>query len=189
MVHVHLHDHLRSHGVPHMGTGGSVVLEPLWEELLATEELTSSSAVSCEYALPPRYEAVKDARDFALTTLRRWNLAELFDSVSLVASELVTNALRHGLSAESARWDSPIQLCLVRRASRVLCVVRDPSSKGPVSKEPDFISESGRGLHLVDCFSDTWGWHPLGSHGKIVWALFQSQSEGFGTTGRRHVAL
>ncbi|WP_461005423.1 ATP-binding protein [Streptomyces capparidis] len=166
-----------------------MVLEPLWEELLATEELTSSSAVSCEYALPPRYEAVKDARDFALTTLRRWNLAELFDSVSLVASELVTNALRHGLSAESARWDSPIQLCLVRRASRVLCVVRDPSSKGPVSKEPDFISESGRGLHLVDCFSDTWGWHPLGSHGKIVWALFQSQSEGFGTTGRRHVAL
>lgn len=189
MVHVHLHDHLRSHGVPHMGTSGSVVLEPLWEELLASEELTTSRAVSCEYPLPPRFEAVKDARDFALTTLRRWNLAELFDSVALVASELVTNALRHGLSsADSFHWDFPIQLCLVRRASRVLCVVRDPSSEGPVSKEPDFVSESGRGLHLVDSFSDTWGWHPLAGTGKIVWALFQSPNEGY-SGARRPIAM
>ncbi|WP_189130911.1 ATP-binding protein [Wenjunlia tyrosinilytica] len=159
-----------------MGTGGSVVLEPLWQELLASAEFEAPGAVSisCEFELPPRFEAVKDARDFAMTTLRRWNLAELFDSVALVASELVTNALRHGMSQGPSHPGAPIQLCLIRKASRVVCAVRDPSDQGPVSKEPDYISESGRGLHLVDSFSDTWGWHPLAGAGKIVWALFHS---------------
>jgi anti-sigma regulatory factor (Ser/Thr protein kinase) len=178
MVHVHLHDHLRSHGVLHMRTQGSVVLEPLWHELLAAEELGApgATAVSCEFELPPCFESVKDARDFAMTTLRRWNLVDLFDAVALVASELVTNALRHGVPRGSTHC-GPIQLCLIRRASRVVCAVRDPSDEGPVSKEPDFISESGRGLHLVDCFSDTWGWHPLAGAGKVVWALFHSAGE------------
>src|SRR4029078_2635376 len=76
MVHVHLHDHLRSHGVLHMGTGGSVVVEPLWIELLAREEFEAPGAISisCEFELAPRFESVKDARDFAMATLRRWNL-------------------------------------------------------------------------------------------------------------------
>ena len=36
-------------------------------------------------------------------------------------------------------------------------------------------AESGRGLFLVDSFSDSWGWHPLAGtlHGKVVWALFR----------------
>jgi anti-sigma regulatory factor (Ser/Thr protein kinase) len=182
MVHVHLHDHLRSHGVLHMETGGSVLLEPLWHELLAAEELgvPGAASVSCEYELPACFEAVKDARDFAMTTLRRWNLHDLLDAVALVASELVTNALRHAVSQESAHRGHPIQLCLIRRSSRVVCAVRDPSDVGPVSKEPDFVSESGRGLHLVDSFSDTWGWHPLLGPGKVVWALFHSADEAMG---------
>jgi hypothetical protein len=37
----------------------------------------------------------------------------------------------------------------------------------------DYVAESGRGLHLVESFSETWGWHPIGSAGKVVWALFR----------------
>lgn len=50
----------------------------------------------------------------------------------------------------------------------------DPSSIGPVAREADFVAESGRGLHLVESFSRSWGWHPLGS-GKVVWALFEAE--------------
>jgi hypothetical protein len=38
----------------------------------------------------------------------------------------------------------------------------------------DLAAESGRGLYLVESFSDGWGWHPLAGalRGKVVWALF-----------------
>ncbi|WP_241002426.1 ATP-binding protein [Streptomyces sp. CB01881] len=145
--------------------------------------------VTC--TLAPRYEAVRTARDFARTALQRWGLDELFDDVALVASELVTNALRHAIGARPAAAGSalddydfpvqptadgrlPIRISLVHRAPQVVCAVSDPSSIGPVAREADFVAESGRGLHLVDSFSRSWGWHPLGS-GKVVWALFEAE--------------
>jgi hypothetical protein len=39
---------------------------------------------------------------------------------------------------------------------------------------PDYIAQTGRGLHLVDSFSLAWGWVPLHPAGKVVWALFPS---------------
>ena len=57
---------------------------------------------------------------------------------------------------------------------RLICAVRDCSDASPVEGEADFSAESGRGLYLVDSFSDSWGWHRLedAAHGKVVWALF-----------------
>ncbi|MFJ4847714.1 MULTISPECIES: ATP-binding protein [unclassified Streptomyces] len=150
-----------------MWTDSSTGLQPLWNGL-APERLSSSSATSCP--LPPRYEAVGDARRFTRSTLRSWNLDALQDGVELVASELVTNALRYALPEEPT--EGCVRLSLVRWSTRVVCAVRDPSSHGPVTKAPDFVAESGRGLHLVESFSETWGWHPLSGAGKVVWALF-----------------
>ncbi|MFG2823055.1 ATP-binding protein [Kitasatospora sp. NPDC048365] len=146
---------------------------------------TDPHVVSC--TLAPRFEAVRTAREFARSTLQGWGLGELFDDVSLVASELVTNALRHALGAvEPARLPAqpgphqapdamlPIRISLVHRAPQVVCAVSDPSSAGPVAREADFVAESGRGLHLVDSFSRSWGWHPLAGAGKVVWALFEA---------------
>ncbi|MCL2729487.1 MAG: ATP-binding protein, partial [Actinomycetia bacterium] len=56
--------------------------------------------------------------------------------------------------------------------SRVVCAVRDPSVTAPIAKDPDYVAETGRGLHLVGSFSENWGWHPLSGAGKVVWALF-----------------
>jgi hypothetical protein len=175
--------------------------------------------VNC--ALAPRHESVRTAREFTKLTLNRWGLADLFDDIALVASELVTNALRHALAAGSlpeqrvSHWgrrgapnsnpdpiarrldgagdgSSPlIRLSLVRRAPQVVCAVSDPSSSGPVAREADWVAESGRGLHLVDSFSQSWGWHPVAA-GKVVWALFElPESAGFPGTDshneeRRH---
>lgn len=140
-------------------------------------------------ALHPQPESVKVARDFAKATLRSWGMAELVDDLGLVVSELVTNALRHGVpcgvdgqpdgSRSSGGSDHvrPIQLSLQRNGTQVVCAVSDPSDDIPVRRghDPDQIAEAGRGLYLVDCFSRAWGWTPVTGRGKVVWALFCPQ--------------
>ncbi|MCH0540697.1 ATP-binding protein [Streptomyces sp. MUM 203J] len=162
-----------------MGTNGSTMLAPLRQGLPPIDAASVSSSASC--ALPARYEAVRGARQFTNTTLTQWNLGDRFDDVALVVSELVTNALRHALPADTPRdrpLDPPVRLHLMRWAGRLVCAVRDPSPQSPVAREAaedDFSAESGRGLFLVESFSDSWGWHPLAGtlHGKVVWAMFR----------------
>ncbi|MFG7946280.1 ATP-binding protein, partial [Streptomyces cacaoi] len=119
-----------------MGTDGSTVLEPLWQGLPTLDAASVSGSASC--ALPPRYEAVKSARDFTRRTLDRWGLDREFDDVALVVSELVTNAMRHGLApgadhgaASGDEGDPPVRLHLMRWSSRLVCAVRDPSTTPP----------------------------------------------------------
>lgn len=168
-----------------MGTNGSTMLEPLRQGLPPIDPSAVSGSATC--ALPARYEAVGGARQFTRTTLSGWGLNERFDDVALVVSELVTNALRHALPTDAPRepQDPPVRLHLMRWTSRLVCAVRDPSQASPVASEAEDSAESGRGLFLVDSFSDCWGWHPspvwtTGSavtvpapRGKVVWALFR----------------
>ncbi|MFB7335099.1 ATP-binding protein [Streptomyces adustus] len=159
-----------------MGTNGSTMLEPLRQGLPPLDPAAVSSAASC--ALPARYEAVGEARRFTRRTLDQWAIEERFDDVCLVVSELVTNALRHALPNGTAcdrEQHPPVRLHLMRWTERLVCAVRDPSHESPATRPADdFSAESGRGLFLVDSFSDGWGWHPLAGtlHGKVVWALF-----------------
>ncbi|ARF56707.1 ATP-binding protein [Streptomyces gilvosporeus] len=173
-----------------MGTTVLTMLEPLWQGLPPVDPLSVSGSVSC--TLPPRYESVGGARKFTRDTLRDWDLDELFDGVALVVSELVTNALRHAVLApaeplaveprvpeqrlaEPSPAAAPARLHLMRWSSRLICAVRDSSDASPVAGEADSAAESGRGLYLVESFSDSWGWHRLTGtmHGKIVWAQFR----------------
>lgn len=160
-----------------MGTNGSTMLEPLRQGLPPLNLAAASDAASC--TLPARYEAVREARQFTRKTLDQWDLSDRFDDVCLVVSELVTNALRHALPGGAPRpgpQDPPVRLHLLRWSERLVCAVRDPSDDSPVARDSDdFSAESGRGLFLVDSFSDSWGWHPLAGalSGKVVWALFR----------------
>ncbi|GAA4063180.1 ATP-binding protein [Actinomadura miaoliensis] len=65
-----------------------------------------------------------------------------------------------------------IRLRLLHQGSWLLCGIMDASPAAPRRKEPDYIAETGRGLHLVESFSDRWGWRAL-PEGKVVWALFR----------------
>ncbi|MCB5183365.1 ATP-binding protein [Streptomyces antimicrobicus] len=165
-----------------MGTNGSTVLEPLRQGLPPVDPTAVSGSASC--ALPARYEAVRGARSFTRSTLTQWGLDDRFDDVALVVSELVTNALRHALPDEARPVEEPpVRLHLMRWSTRLVCAVRDPSEDrpggafSPERTDENCDAESGRGLFLVDSYSDSWGWHPLAGRltGKVVWALFLLQ--------------
>jgi hypothetical protein len=117
------------------------------------------------------------ARDFTLATVRRWGMAAVADDIGIVVSELLTNALRHApqdrVSApprRTAGW--PIRLGLLCGGNCVLCAVADPSDAVPAMREPDYLEESGRGLHVIASLSEDWGWTTPAQDGKVVWALF-----------------
>jgi len=85
---------------------------------------------SATCALSPLPESVKIGRDFARATLGHWGMATLTDLAELVISELLTNALRHGIpSARQLAGDSPIRLKLLGQAPYLMCMVTDPEPR------------------------------------------------------------
>jgi anti-sigma regulatory factor (Ser/Thr protein kinase) len=116
--------------------------------------------------------AVRAARDFTRATLRRWEIADRRDDITLVVSELLTNALEHA-APRPGGWPVRIGLLQSRPDTAVLCAVADPSPAPPVPVPPGHLAESGRGLHVVEEISDTWGYTTAPRRGKVVWATFE----------------
>ncbi|GII57906.1 hypothetical protein Pth03_62950 [Planotetraspora thailandica] len=125
--------------------------------------------------------AARTARHFTTSVLKTWSMSDIADDASLAVSELVANAVGHGLRRMTAD-PHPVRLFLFRSRESVVCMVTDPSDDPPMPREPDFVAESGRGLHVVAAVSHTWGWTPLHPRGKAVWAGFVVT--GIGITGR-----
>ena len=120
-------------------------------------------------------QAVSAAREFATSIVQRWGAAERSGDIAVVVSELLTNALRYALPEPStARPRRAIQLGLLQLGPCVLCAVADPSRRPPVLTNPGALAETGRGLQVVDAFSDCWGYAALGDPGKVVWAIFST---------------
>jgi anti-sigma regulatory factor (Ser/Thr protein kinase) len=110
------------------------------------------------------------ARDFTRHTLQAWALGDLADDASVIVSELVTNALRHGLKGHADAPPASVELILCWAASMVFCVVTDPGASPPVLADPDPAAEAGRGLHVVEALACDWGWGMLDPARKAVWA-------------------
>ncbi|HEY7484709.1 MAG TPA: ATP-binding protein [Streptosporangiaceae bacterium] len=131
--------------------------------------------------LRPNLGSPKTAREFTRRTFSAWNIEDLYNDVSVVVSELVTNALCHGLNEASySALARPIHLMLLAREDRVLSAVIDPSDKTPALAPAKHFSETGRGLRIVAVMSDAWGWVPFAAGGKAVWAAFDMPG---GTSG------
>jgi anti-sigma regulatory factor (Ser/Thr protein kinase) len=123
--------------------------------------------------------AVPCARLHAKNILHEWRVAHLTDTVELLVSEIVTNAVR--ASAEHARHRQDpgqavgvptVRLWLTSNGHRVLIRVWDPDDRAPAPETAGLAAESGRGLLLVDTLSTQWGcFAPGNKDGKIVWAM------------------
>ena len=137
-----------------------------------------------------RLAAVESAAKVARAVIREWlddvGLAGLEDTLTLVATELIANAV-----AASAQWallnrrSVPPSLLLIldARDGRVLVEVWDVSEEPPVAAglPEEWGSETGRGLFMVGTLADEWGWRPCaGMPGKCVWAVVGLDGDGTG---------
>ncbi|MEU1488393.1 ATP-binding protein [Streptomyces sp. NPDC005752] len=119
-------------------------------------------------------ESLRQARAFVREALERWELHSGADDVALVAGELMSNAVCHGLNpGELHAGRSAARLGLARQDGTLVCAVNDPSPEMPVLRQADESLERGRGLRIIDALSSSWGWSQPsrpGRPGKTVWA-------------------
>jgi serine phosphatase RsbU (regulator of sigma subunit)/anti-sigma regulatory factor (Ser/Thr protein kinase) len=109
--------------------------------------------------LEPEEQAPGRARRLARRALARWDLEDLSDSVELLVSEVVTNAVRYA--------ERPVTLRLLR-TDVLRCEVGDDSPQLPRQRRARDTDEGGRGLFLVNRLARRWGATRL-STGKVVW--------------------
>ncbi|MEH0636117.1 SpoIIE family protein phosphatase [Streptomyces bottropensis] len=109
--------------------------------------------------LEPEEMAPGRARRLARHALSRWGLEELTDSVELLISEVVTNAVRYATR--------PVTLRLLR-TDVLRCEVTDDVPQLPRLRQARATDEGGRGLYLVNRLAKRWGATRL-SAGKVVW--------------------
>ncbi len=118
-----------------------------------TEALTS--------ALPGSSRAAFEARSLVMSAMRRWRCLADIETVRLLTSELVTNALTH------AREPLAIRAYPVGAGVRV--EVGDGAEQAfPLPRTARRPLSDGRGLEIVDAMASRWGWRRT-QGGKVVW--------------------
>jgi PAS domain S-box-containing protein len=129
-------------------------------------------------------ESVAPMRRHVACVLESWGLGHRIELAELLASEVVTNAVRHAVVPEeddalpSTTVASPVRLVeltapritlSMRRGRQALWVeVADSDVRLPRLRLAGADDEGGRGLYLVDALADRWGTRPL-DDGKVVW--------------------
>jgi anti-sigma regulatory factor (Ser/Thr protein kinase) len=90
---------------------------------------------------------------------------QLADDLELLASELVTNALRYGTRAAG---DDAVELVLWPADGHYWLAVSDPGTGVPALTRANTQAHGGRGLLLVDALSAAWAVVPRRNCGKSV---------------------
>ncbi|GHB55932.1 ATPase [Streptomyces viridiviolaceus] len=133
------------------------------------ESTASDSDEPWEYTLyiPNDLRAVTICRRTLRLILTMHGLIRLVDTAELLATELISNSVRHtkGPAALRVRWSAGVL--------RIGAWDADPEPPEPPGKLERLVrAEEGRGLALVRACADLWGWQPLargGNRGKYVW--------------------
>jgi signal transduction histidine kinase len=122
--------------------------------------------------------AAAAAREHARTIVGDWAMACTAEDVTLVVSELVTNAVAASTDADGrprctdiSGGPPVIHLRLRSDRTRIVIEVWDQGRGTPEVEQPGQDAENGRGLLFVEAFSERWGWDQVpGWPGKVVWA-------------------
>lgn len=126
--------------------------------------------------MPALPRSVTQVRSYARWLLGTWQLESMADTVELLVSELVTNAINATGVIDEGPDESdlvgkvkPIYVCLSLRSETLLIEVWDASSQPPLKRAATDEDENGRGLLLVQALSKEWGCDVLETGGKTVW--------------------
>ncbi|GAB2814960.1 hypothetical protein GCM10022221_11040 [Actinocorallia aurea] len=123
-------------------------------------DLTGIPAANvARWMLEPRRTTPSRIRRLIRATLRSWGLTDQIEITELLATEVVTNAVRFATR--------PIELRLVQ-TEHLLVEVMDDEYTLPVLRDAHEDDEGGRGLQLVSRLARRWGATRTAS-GKIVW--------------------
>jgi len=122
---------------------------------------------SASLQLPPEPASVPLARRHTAAVLEQHGGGIDGDSVMLVVSELVTNAVRHAAT--------DLRLRVVADPELLRVEVEDGSPALPAPGQPGPFDAGGRGLPLVEAIADRWGAEATAT-GKLVWAELRTTS-------------
>ena len=110
--------------------------------------------------LPPEPSSATRARALARDRLGESCSHDTLETVALLVTELVTNAILHART--------PLQLTVESRPGGLRISVMDESSDQPAVRRFETDAVTGRGLALVEQLASSWGVDPTPS-GKAVW--------------------
>jgi anti-sigma regulatory factor (Ser/Thr protein kinase) len=110
--------------------------------------------------LPPEPASATRARQLARERLRVVCSPEALDTVALLVTELVTNAILHART--------PLQLVIETRPDHIRVCVEDASPQTPEVRNYATDAVTGRGLALVEQLATSWGVDRTPT-GKSVW--------------------
>ena len=132
-------------------------LEALVGLVEAVEQLLSEASQRFEQDT----QSPRAARRFVTQALTGWDDGDLTDTVTLLVSELVTNAVLHAGS------EVEVMVRLTTTAARI--EVTDDSVEAVAPRDAGRDDDSGRGLALVGNLARRWGVRPAPAGGKTVW--------------------
>lgn len=118
-------------------------------------------------------ESVGMIRGQVRAALEFHDLDGYVEDAELIASELVSNAVRHARKSDTDKIT--VALIRVERPSGVALIVVDSSPEPPVKREFTLDDEGGRGLAIVDALAAHWDWRPEGD-GKAVIAILSNEA-------------
>jgi anti-sigma regulatory factor (Ser/Thr protein kinase) len=116
--------------------------------------------------LPASPVAAPVARRLLERACESWSIPQIRDAAELVATELVTNAVRHA---------GTVVLTVSLRPPFLQISVADDSRSPPDVRGANLYDEHGRGLLMIDALSSDWGATYLAG-GKVVWAKILVQA-------------
>jgi serine phosphatase RsbU (regulator of sigma subunit) len=103
--------------------------------------------------------SAREARRLVIKPLKKWKLAAMVPTTQLLASELVTNAIRYA--------EGPVTLRLICEDT-LACEVADSAPALPRLWDASGDDERGHGLQIVSRLSQRWGARRTPT-GKVVW--------------------
>ena len=130
-------------------------------------------------ALPADPLSVSIARTYVTRILTDWGRADLADDTQLIASELLTNAIKATQNAHKpndptyamfAGYECHPWLGLHQLGDDVVLEVWDCNRNPPKLRAPEPWEIGGRGLQVVNDLATSWGYRWPKTGGKIVWA-------------------